>query len=41
MRPLTLSNVAALATGQLLGILSACASTYGVLLWLAAVHPFR
>jgi hypothetical protein len=43
MRPFTLSNVAALAAGQLLGILSACASTYGVWLWLwlAAAHPFR
>jgi hypothetical protein len=37
MRPFTLSNVAALAAGQLLGILSACASTYGVWLWLAAL----
>jgi hypothetical protein len=41
MRPFTLSNVAALAAGQLLGILSACASTYGVWQWLAAAHPFR
>ena len=41
MRPLTLSNIAALAAGQLLRILNACTSTYGVWLWLATVHPFR
>lgn len=40
MRPLNLSNVVALAVGQLLGLVSACASTYGVWLWLAAAHPF-
>ena len=41
MRPLTLSNVVALAAGQALGLLGACASAYGVWFWLAAAHPFK
>jgi hypothetical protein len=41
MRPLTLSNVVALAVGQVLGLVAGCASSYGVWLWLVAAHPFR
>jgi hypothetical protein len=41
MRPITLSNLVALVASQVLALLTACASTYGVWLWLAAAHPFR
>ncbi len=41
MRPITLSDLAALAAGQALAIISACASTCGVWLWLVAAHPFK
>jgi hypothetical protein len=41
MRPLTLPDLVALAVGQALALVTACASTYGVWLWLAATHPFR
>lgn len=41
MRPLTLPDLVALAVGQALALVTACASTYGVWLWLAAAHPFK
>ena len=41
MRPVTLPDLVALAVGQALSIISACASTYGVWLWLLAAHPFK
>ena len=41
MRPLTLSNLVALAAGQALALVAACTSTYGVWFWLTAVHPFK
>ena len=41
MRPLTLSNLVALAAGQVLALVTACTSTYGVWLWLVAAHPFK
>lgn len=41
MRPLTLSDLVALAVGQALALMTACVSTYGVWLWLAAAHPFK
>lgn len=41
MRPLTLSDLAALAAGQALSLVAACASTWGVWPWLAAAQPFK
>jgi len=41
MRPITLSNLVALVASQVLALVTACASTYGVWLWLAAAHPFK
>ena len=41
MRPLTLPDLVALAVGQVLALVTTCASTYGVWLWLAAAQPFR
>ena len=41
MRPVTLSNVVALAAGQVLGLLAGWASAYAVWLWLVQVHPFK
>jgi hypothetical protein len=41
MRPLALSDLVALAAGQALSLVVACASTYGVWLWLARAHPFN
>ena len=40
MRPVTLRDLVALAVGQALAIISACASTCSVWLWLVAAHPF-
>ena len=41
MRPITLSNLVALVASQVLALVTACASTYGVWLWVAAAHPFK
>lgn len=41
MRPLSFSDLAALAAGQAVSLVVACASTWGVWLWLAAAHPFK
>ena len=41
MRPLTLLDLVALATGQAVALVAGCASTYAVWLWLVAAHPFR
>ncbi len=41
MRPLTLSDLVALAAGQVLALVVACASISGVWHWLAAAHPFQ
>jgi hypothetical protein len=41
MRPLTVADLVALAAGQALALVTACASAYSVWLWLAAAHPFR
>jgi hypothetical protein len=41
MRPLTLPDLVALAAGQALALVTVCASTYGVWLWLAVAHPFK
>ncbi len=41
MRPLTLSDLVALAVGQGLALVTGCASTCGLWLWLAAAHPFK
>ena len=43
MRPLPLSlpDLIALVVGQALAVMTACASTYCVWLWLAAAHPFK
>jgi hypothetical protein len=41
MRPLTLTNLVALAAAQVLALVAGCASTYGVWLWLVAVQPFK
>ena len=40
MRPLTLPDLVALAVGQVLSLVTACASTWGVWCWLARAHPF-
>ncbi|MFL6696283.1 MAG: hypothetical protein ACJ8GJ_03885 [Vitreoscilla sp.] len=41
MRPLTFPDLVALAAGQVLALVTACASTYGVWLWLVAAQPFK
>ena len=41
MRPLALPDLVALAAGQVLALIAACASTYGVWLWLVAARPFN
>ena len=41
MRPLTFTDLVALAAGQALALVTACASTCGVGLWLVAAHPFK
>jgi hypothetical protein len=41
MKPFTLADLAAMAAGQALSLLVACASAWGVWLWLAKAHPFE
>jgi hypothetical protein len=41
MRPLTFSNLATLATAQVLALVAGCASAWGVWLWLVAAQPFK
>ncbi|HEY9027007.1 MAG TPA: hypothetical protein VIP05_22130 [Burkholderiaceae bacterium] len=41
MRPLTLADLAALAAGQALALVTACASTWGMWLWLTIAQPFK
>ena len=41
MRSMTLTDLFAVAAGHALALVTACASTYGVWLWLGAAQPFR
>ena len=41
MRPLTLSDLAAVAVGQTLALVVVCSSTYAVWIWLTEAHPFK
>ena len=41
MRPITSANLVALAASQVLALVTTCASTWAVWLWLTGVQPFK